>query len=486
MDDTSNVVPFAKRRKALNARGALVYLAKVAEGHPDGIVEADSITHLGRLLGWTQPRTSKAVKAWKAAGQITVDHAANGKLVIRIMPIRAGMERDGMPSQGTAMPKTRHAARRRADHAVERAAGHAVGHAATHAEPAHANHAKSENTYDKSTGKPLTVDPAGGQEMPRNESASGMPSGMTPGMSAGMPGGMPQSMPSGMPQPMPSGRDNDRANHVAEHAERFGWRRGGRGGGGYDSTADSLPMSGLDVLIVIAALSLAGVAAWMSVHGMIVLFPGDPMIALWLGASLEGAKILTAGWLGHRWAEIGWGHRIPLILFVAGVASINAVAVYSHLVNAHLSEKGAMQAGLETSDAQAGARIEVAQGRLADIDRRLAQIDGAVEAASRRGAARTSVALIQQQKNQRTALAEERQQVARSLADLKADRAAGAARGRAAETEAAPIMYVAELLGIQRGGEEIIRWLIALIVATTDPFALALAAAIASRRRRTA
>jgi hypothetical protein len=26
-------------------------------------------------LGWSQPRTSKAVKAWKEAGQITVGHA---------------------------------------------------------------------------------------------------------------------------------------------------------------------------------------------------------------------------------------------------------------------------------------------------------------------------------------------------------------------------------------------------------------------------
>lgn len=44
-----------------------------------------------------------------------------------------------------------------------------------------------------------------------------------------------------------------------------------------------------------------------------------------------------------------------------------------------------MQAGLETRDAEAGAQIEVVQGKLADIDRRLALIDGTVEAASKRG-----------------------------------------------------------------------------------------------------
>jgi hypothetical protein len=42
------------------------------------------------------------------------------------------------------------------------------------------------------------------------------------------------------------------------------------------------------------------------------------------------------------------------------------------------------------------------------------------------------------------------------------------------------------MLGIKKGGEEIIRWLIAGIVLCADPFALVLAHALGSLRRRRA
>jgi hypothetical protein len=56
-----------------------------------------------------------------------------------------------------------------------------------------------------------------------------------------------------------------------------------------------------------------------------------------------------------------------------------------------------------------------------------------------------------------------------SLAALKAERATVAAKGRQIETEAAPIRYVAELLGTDTDSEKPIRWLIALMVLTCDP-----------------
>ena len=57
-----------------------------------------------------------------------------------------------------------------------------------------------------------------------------------------------------------------------------------------------------------------------------------------------------------------------------------------------------------------------------------------------------------------------------------------AARGRQAETEAAPIRYVAELLGVDTDSERAIRWLIALMVLCCDPLAIALTAAASAQR----
>jgi hypothetical protein len=72
------------------------------------------------------------------------------------------------------------------------------------------------------------------------------------------------------------------------------------------------------------------------------------------------------------------------------------------------------------------------------------------------------------------------------VASLKAERAGAAAKGHAVEAEALPIQYVAELFGISRGGEEVIRWFIADLVGCGDPFAIILLGVVMGRRRRAA
>jgi hypothetical protein len=67
-------------------------------------------------------------------------------------------------------------------------------------------------------------------------------------------------------------------------------------------------------------------------------------------------------------------------------------------------------------------------------------------------------------------------------AALKAQRATVAARGRQIETEAAPIRYVAELVGADADSDRASRWLIALMVLCCDPLAIALTAAASARR----
>jgi hypothetical protein len=69
--------------------------------------------------------------------------------------------------------------------------------------------------------------------------------------------------------------------------------------------------------------------------------------------------------------------------------------------------------------------------------------------------------------------------------DLKTERASMAAKGRQIETEAAPIRYVAELVGADTDSERAIRWLIALMVLCCDPLAIALMAAASARRAPT-
>jgi hypothetical protein len=214
-----------------------------------------------------------------------------------------------------------------------------------------------------------------------------------------------------------------------------------------DVTVSRGAMSAANVTAYIAAISLAGAAAWFSIRGMVVLFPGSPMSVIGMSVAMESAKLVTAGWLARRWRATAWVWRAVLVALVAGLAVINATGVYAQLVAAHVGDRGVAMSAIETQDAALGARIEVAAHVVDDLDRRLDQIDTAIETAAKRGKTGIALSAIESQRKARMALAGERNREADTLAALKAERASVAAQGRRIETEAAPIRYVAELLG---------------------------------------
>jgi hypothetical protein len=239
---------------------------------------------------------------------------------------------------------------------------------------------------------------------------------------------------------------------------------------------------GADVMAYAAAIVLAGAAAWFSIRGMIVLFPGAPLSVVGMAITMEGAKLVTAGWLARRWRETAWVWRGVLIALVAGLAIINATGVYAQLVAAHVGERSAVAAGIETQDATLAAKLESQIHIVADLDRRLNQVDLVIEEAAKRGRTTTALTAIEGQRKTRAALVDQRNREAGTLAALKAERASVVAKGRQIETEAAPIRYVAELVGAHADSERAIRWLIALMVLCCDPLAIALTAAASARR----
>jgi hypothetical protein len=236
----------------------------------------------------------------------------------------------------------------------------------------------------------------------------------------------------------------------------------------------------VNALAYLVAVALASIAAYFSISGMIVLFPGAPEAIVIMGVVMESAKLVTVAFLAHQWRTLAWLSRLVLIILVTGLAAINAAGVYSQLVAAHFGDRVTATSAVETEAATLAAKTEVQAQTVADIDRRVAQIDAAIAEMTRRGRAAGALDAIAQQRKQREALVGQRRQEADKLAALKGDAAAVAARTHRIEIEAAPIMYVAQMMGAST--EQAIRMLILLMVLTCDPLAVALTAA-ASRPR---
>jgi hypothetical protein len=237
-----------------------------------------------------------------------------------------------------------------------------------------------------------------------------------------------------------------------------------------------------DLAAYAAAVALAGAAAWFSVRGMVVLFPSSPNSVIAMTVAMEGAKLITAGWLARQWCSTAMVWRVALIAFVFGLAVINAAGVYAQLVSAHVEERGAAQSDLEAKDAALAARIEVVAHNVADLDRRLGQIDTTIEEAAKRGRTGAAISAMEGQRKARAGLVDERNREAGTLAALKTERASLSAQGKRIETKATPIRYVAELIGVDTDSEKAIRWLIALMVLCCDPLAITLTAAASARR----
>jgi hypothetical protein len=445
MNDASNVLTFARRKSSLNARGAMAYLAKVAESHPESVVEVDSIAHLGTLLGWTRPRASKQLKAWQGDGKVTVDRSSTGKLIIRILPNRDHLERANTPSQSTRARRT-----------VRARTGRATG---TRAEPV-----KPANVVDGSDVYDTQPNSIGTQTM--LEAAS-------------------KNTPANVRQSTTAQQLSGPANRgIVHHTEDVNWHLAGGGTGMGGDVLSSRHAPPLVVAAYLTALILAVIAAWFSVRGMVVLFPGDPSSALALGIGLEIAKIATVGFVAASWSRLAWLFRLVLVVLAFGCETLNASGVFGQLVIAHLHKSAIAEANFERTDAEANGKIEVAQGKVADLDRRIATIDGMVDGAAQKGKSRQAANTKRDHQRERAQLVADRDQARQDLASLKTSKSGGSALHKVDEAESAPVVWAARTIGIDRDPEVITRFIIALIVICLDPLAIFLMAAVNSMSYR--
>jgi hypothetical protein len=231
---------------------------------------------------------------------------------------------------------------------------------------------------------------------------------------------------------------------------------------------------------LVAALALAGVAAYFSVAGMAEIFPGDPVAVMVLAGTMEAGKLVIAGWLAAHWRRTGWKLRTVLVTLVAGLALINAAGVFGKLVEAHVSVAATSRSGVTERIEALDARVKAQTAAVADLDSRIAQIDRAVDESTRLGRVTRAINIATQQRVTRDALDTQRQTATATLVDLQAQRAALAGERSRIEASAGPIQYLATMAGV--APEVAVRWLILLMVLCCDPAAIAMTVAAAGAR----
>jgi hypothetical protein len=237
--------------------------------------------------------------------------------------------------------------------------------------------------------------------------------------------------------------------------------------------------AGITVATLTAALSLAAVSGGFSVYGMTSIFTGALYPVIGMGAALELGKLSAVAWLGHRHSSGSWGFKASLTMLVAVLMALNAVGAYGFLAKAHIASALAGDLAVAGRSADTDARLSMQAGVLADLDRRIGQIDGAIEKATAMGKTSSAMALADSQRKTRTELVAQRTSEARTLASLQVEKASVDGERRKVEADLGPVRYLATLLGA--GDQDVLRWFILIVAVLLDPAAVLLLLA-ATRR----
>jgi len=231
---------------------------------------------------------------------------------------------------------------------------------------------------------------------------------------------------------------------------------------------------------LVAAVALAGVAAYFSIVGMTEVFPGAPVAVMAFAGSMEAGKLVIVGWLAANWPAIGWRLRTALMALVTGLALINAAGVFGKLVEAHVGVAATARAGVSERSAVIDARLSSQLATVADLDKRISQIDAAVDESTRRGRMVGAMNLAERQRSARDGLSAQREAGRAALIEMQKQRAALTAETAHVEAATGPVRYLAVMIGTDP--ETAVRWLILLMVLCCDPAAIALTIAVAGAR----
>lgn len=244
-------------------------------------------------------------------------------------------------------------------------------------------------------------------------------------------------------------------------------------------------MTAVKFAALIAALLLACVSAGFSIDGLTAIFAGAFWPVIIMGAVLEAGKLVAAAWLTENWHSSPFLLRLILVAMIGVLMSLNAVGVFGFLTKAHLDHMTAVDLALADNVADIEARLAIQVQTVADLDRRISQIDAAIEESTRLGRPVGAMTIADQKRRDRAEIVATRQREAQALANLQVEKARIDTQRRRAEADVGPVRYLAELIGMPSTDlERPVRILTLALVAVLDPMAVALLLAAGAHTAR--
>ena len=92
------------------------------------------------------------------------------------------------------------------------------------------------------------------------------------------------------------------------------------------------------IITLLTALTIAGVAAWFSIAGLMAIFSASASAIAIMAGSLEVGKLLTASWLYRYWHVTSICMKSYLTIAVLALMLITSMGIFGYLSKAHLDQ----------------------------------------------------------------------------------------------------------------------------------------------------
>ena len=234
------------------------------------------------------------------------------------------------------------------------------------------------------------------------------------------------------------------------------------------------------ILTLITALSIAGVAAWYSIVGLMAIFAGAVIPIAIMGAVLEVGKLVTAAWLHQNWDKARWWMKTYLTTAVFMLMFITSLGIFGFLSKAHLEHSISTGGTNELRIANLERQIGNQQRIITDSEKVLGQLDQTVQVlldADRIRGRSGALATRKGQAEERSTLNESIDTAYDRIEQYQTELTPLQQESLAIEVEVGPLKYIAELIYGDEAEDyfdEAVRWVIILLIITFDPLAVVL------------
>lgn len=210
------------------------------------------------------------------------------------------------------------------------------------------------------------------------------------------------------------------------------------------------------IFLGISAGVVSVTGAYFSISGLMKLFSGAPMAVLVMGSALETAKMVSASFLHRNWTAMNIIMKVYMSMAVAILMMITSMGIFGYLTFAF------QHTSLELKNTLT--RIEYLESEGRKVQEELNRLQKTVDEIPENRVSRR----LDLQKE----LEPRFQALQRQAIEVQMKMRTESLKKLSYEMEIGPIIFVAEMFGMQT--DKVATWLIVLFVIVFDPLAVCL------------